>query len=79
MTTQPSGAAAAYALGAGTTHRGLRVVDVACGSGVWGIAVAEADQTARVTAQDFAAVLATTRGASVRPSAVNCSRKAKSA
>lgn len=44
-------------LGAGTTHRGMRVVDVACGSGVWGIAVAEADPQARITAQDFPGLL----------------------
>jgi ubiquinone/menaquinone biosynthesis C-methylase UbiE len=51
----------AEALGAGTSHKGLRVVDVACGSGVWGIAVAEADQEARVTAQDFPGLFDTTR------------------
>jgi ubiquinone/menaquinone biosynthesis C-methylase UbiE len=48
-------------LGAGKTRHGLRVLDVACGSGVWGIAVAEADSTARVVAHDFPGVLATTR------------------
>lgn len=52
---------AAEVLGAGTTHRGLRVVDVACGSGIWGIAIAEADKEARVTAQDFPALFETTR------------------
>jgi ubiquinone/menaquinone biosynthesis C-methylase UbiE len=52
---------AALALGAGTTHKGMQVVDVACGSGVWGIAVAEADSSARVTAQDFAGMLDETR------------------
>jgi ubiquinone/menaquinone biosynthesis C-methylase UbiE len=51
----------ASALGAGSTHNGLRVVDIACGSGVWGIAVAEADREARVTAQDFPGVFNTTR------------------
>ncbi|EQD52076.1 O-methyltransferase family 2 [mine drainage metagenome] len=48
-------------LGAGTRHRGLRVVDVACGSGIWGIAMAEADREARITAQDFPALLEVTR------------------
>ncbi len=48
-------------LGAGKTRHGLRVLDVACGSGIWGIAVAEADSTARVVAHDFPGVLATTR------------------
>jgi ubiquinone/menaquinone biosynthesis C-methylase UbiE len=51
----------AAALGAGTSHRGLSVVDVACGSGIWGIAVAEADREARVTAQDFPGVFNVTR------------------
>lgn len=51
----------AEALGAGTDRKGLRVLDVACGSGVWGIALAEADPQARVTAQDFSGVLPTTR------------------
>jgi len=53
---------AAQALGAGAARRGLRVLDVACGSGVWGIAVAEADPEARVTFQDFPGVLEHTRG-----------------
>lgn len=51
----------AEALGAGTEQKGLRVLDVAAGSGVWGIAFAEADPSARVTAQDFPGVLPTTR------------------
>jgi ubiquinone/menaquinone biosynthesis C-methylase UbiE len=44
-----------------TGARVPRVIDVACGSGVWGIAVAEADRAARVTAHDFPAMLAVTR------------------
>jgi ubiquinone/menaquinone biosynthesis C-methylase UbiE len=51
----------AAALGAGSKAKGLRVLDVAAGSGVWGIAFAEADPGARVTAQDFPGVLPTTR------------------
>jgi ubiquinone/menaquinone biosynthesis C-methylase UbiE len=51
----------AEVLGAGKARRGLRVVDVACGSGVWGIGVAEADSTAHVTMQDFPGVLDHTR------------------
>jgi len=55
----------AQALGIGNAPRnemtGLRAIDVACGSGVWGIAVAEADPAARVTAHDFPAMLAVTR------------------
>jgi ubiquinone/menaquinone biosynthesis C-methylase UbiE len=52
---------AAQALGAGTFRRGLHVLDLACGSGVWGIAVAEADPDARITMQDFPGVLEHTR------------------
>jgi ubiquinone/menaquinone biosynthesis C-methylase UbiE len=51
----------AEVLGAGTTHKGMQVIDVACGSGVWGIGIAEADSSARVTAQDFAGMLEETR------------------
>lgn len=49
----------AEALGVGGTLKGAHVLDVACGSGVWGIACAEADPTARVTYQDFPPVLET--------------------
>jgi len=52
---------AAAALGAGTARKGMRVVDVACGSGVWGIAIAQADPEARITAQDYPGVFAVTR------------------
>jgi ubiquinone/menaquinone biosynthesis C-methylase UbiE len=52
---------AAEALGVGASRRGLRVLDVACGSGVWGIAAAEADPSAAVTMQDFPGVLEHTR------------------
>ncbi len=52
---------AAQALGMGTTRRGVQALDVACGSGVWGIAIAEADPTARLTLQDFPGVLDHTR------------------
>ncbi|MDD4933169.1 MAG: methyltransferase [Methylacidiphilaceae bacterium] len=53
--------AAAQALGAGTAHPGMRVLDLACGSGVWSLAVAQADPEARVTAVDFPGVLEHTR------------------
>lgn len=52
---------AAEALGAGTTHKGMRVVDVACGSGIWSIAIAEADAEARITAQDFPGIFNVTK------------------
>ena len=51
----------AEALGIGKLSKGVRAVDVGCGSGVWGIAVAEADTQARVTAQDFPSMLSLTR------------------
>lgn len=51
---------AVEALGIGSAQV-LNVVDIACGSGVWGIAVAEADPEARITAQDFPAMLRHTR------------------
>lgn len=51
----------AEALGAGTTNKGLSVLDVACGSGVWGIAIAEADKESKITMQDFPVVLEDTK------------------
>lgn len=57
---------AAEVLGIGTSHKGLHIVDVACGSGVWGIEAASADRTARVTAQDYAAMLPGTRKYAMR-------------
>jgi ubiquinone/menaquinone biosynthesis C-methylase UbiE len=51
----------AQALGAGQTRSGLRVLDVACGSGVWSIPIAEADREARFMMQDFPGVLEHTR------------------
>ena len=58
MNREPARRAAAI-LAAG--HTGLRVVDVACGSGIWGIAMAAADPAARITAQDFPGLLPVTR------------------
>ena len=53
--------AMADSLGIGKLSKGFRAVDVGCGSGVWGIALAERDPEGRVTAQDFPAMLAVTR------------------
>ncbi|MGH9395402.1 MAG: methyltransferase [Terriglobia bacterium] len=50
----------AQVMGAGANRKGMRVLDVACGSGVWGIALAEADPETRVTFQDFPGVLKVT-------------------
>ncbi|TFE71802.1 methyltransferase [Methylacidiphilum caldifontis] len=52
---------AAQAIGAGTVHNGLNVLDVGCGSAVWSIAIALADRKAQVTAVDFPKVLEHTR------------------
>jgi SAM-dependent methyltransferase len=41
--------------------KGLRVLDIGCGSGVWSIAIAKADPQARITAFDYPQVLDTTR------------------
>jgi hypothetical protein len=51
----------AEVLGVGVQYKRLRVLDVTCGSGVWGIALAQADSTAHVTMQDFPALLDQTR------------------
>jgi ubiquinone/menaquinone biosynthesis C-methylase UbiE len=51
----------AEALCARIPRRGLSILDVACGSAVWSIAFAEADQQASVIAQDFPGVLENTR------------------
>jgi ubiquinone/menaquinone biosynthesis C-methylase UbiE len=50
----------AQALGV-ADRRPLTVLDVGCGSGVWGITIAEAARHARVTALDFPRVLELTR------------------
>ncbi|MDQ3818882.1 MAG: methyltransferase domain-containing protein [Acidobacteriota bacterium] len=61
INTQPARRTAEI-LGAGVTHNGMKVLDVACGSGIWGISIAEADRDAHVTAQDFPGLFETTRG-----------------
>lgn len=48
-------------LGIGTRWRGLRILDVAAGSGVWGIAAAIEDPSTTVTALDFPRILTITR------------------
>jgi ubiquinone/menaquinone biosynthesis C-methylase UbiE len=57
---EPARRTARY-LGAGNGAAGLRVVDIGCGSGVWGIAIAEADPQARITAQDYPGMLEETK------------------
>jgi ubiquinone/menaquinone biosynthesis C-methylase UbiE len=51
----------AAALTSGPNLRPLQVLDVAAGSGIWGISIAEADPRARITAQDFSGILPITR------------------
>ncbi len=48
---------AAKKIGVGKSLKGMKILDVACGSGAWGIAFALADKMARVTAQDYPEVL----------------------
>lgn len=48
-------------LGIGTRWRGLRILDVAAGSGVWGIAAALEDPSSTVTALDYPRILTITR------------------
>jgi len=57
----PCAKAAACALGAGSTWKNLNILDVAAGSGVWGIAFAQSDGGTKVTALDLPNVLDVTR------------------
>lgn len=61
IVNRPPAIAAAKALGAGGVPRGMRILDLACGSGVWSLALANADPEARITAVDFPGVLEHTR------------------
>lgn len=57
----PCAKAAAQALGAGISWKNLDVLDVAAGSGAWGIAFAESDAGTRVTALDLPNVIEVTK------------------
>ncbi len=48
-------------MGAGSTLKGLRILDLGAGSGAWSIPFAEADAAARVVAVDLAPVIPVTR------------------
>ena len=50
---------ASQILGAGCA--GMKVLDVACGSGVWGIAVAQTDPQSQITAHDLPEILEITK------------------
>jgi len=53
---------AAQILVAESSPAGMQVFDVACGSGVWGIALAQTDAQSRIFAQDFPEILEITKG-----------------
>ncbi len=57
----PCAKSAAEILGMGRTWKGLKVLDVAAGSGAWSIAFAQSDPDTRVTAQDYPGVLEVTK------------------
>jgi SAM-dependent methyltransferase len=52
---------AARMLGAGNEHNSMKVLDVGCGSGVWGIAIAETSPKSKITAHDFPEILEITK------------------
>ena len=56
----PGAKAAAEALGVGDTWKGLRILDVGAGSGAWGTAFVQRDDSSRVTFQDWPGVLKVT-------------------
>lgn len=58
---QKSAEKAAHLLGAGDSYTGMKVLDIACGSGVWGIAIARADPRSEITAQDLPEILEMTK------------------
>ncbi len=53
----PGAKVAAEALKAGDIWKGIKILDVCAGSGLWGTAFAERDPSARVTFQDWAGIL----------------------
>lgn len=57
----PGAKAAAEALGVGIAWKNLNVLDVAAGSGAWGIAFAESDPGTKVTAHDWQNILDVTK------------------
>ena len=57
----PGAKAAAEALGVGIAWKNLNVLDVAAGSGAWGIAFAQSDPGTRVTAHDWQNILEVTK------------------
>jgi len=60
-TSYASSVIIAKKLGVGKSLKGLKILDVACGSGAWSLAFALADRATQVTAQDLKEVLDLTR------------------
>jgi SAM-dependent methyltransferase len=57
----PAAAALGRALKLEKARNSMRVLDIAAGSGIWGIALAEQSSHVRVTAQDWAEMIPTTK------------------
>ena len=57
----PAAMTLGQSLGLAKTRRPVRVLDVAAGSGIWGIALAQQSPLVHVTAQDWPAMIPTTR------------------
>ena len=61
VTNQQPAWRAAKILCSSAKSRSMEVLDVACGSGVWGIAIARTASKAHITAQDYPGILTITR------------------
>lgn len=57
----PQATALGHALRLANSRKPVRVIDVAAGSGIWGIALAQQSLRVRVTAQDWAEMIPTTK------------------
>lgn len=57
----PAAITLGQSLGLANKHEPVRVLDIASGSGIWGIALAQQSPLVRVTAQDWPAMISTTK------------------